>query len=362
MNKNWGLLALLLSIFLCAFASADKKMVGSICNSTADKTTKINEKSYVVIGGIKQWITIKGDSCANPVVLFVHGGPGNPMSLFSDDLYKDWEHEFTIVQWDQRSSGKTFESNQKSSEITPEDLANNELSLPLIAADGVEVADYLRKALKKDKIIITAASWGSAVGIKMISKRPDLFYFYVGMSQLVNYHTNLLKSYQLALNIAQQNHDKNALEFLQAAGAPPWKNPKNFGKLRNITRGYEAKVTDQPLPMKAAAEYQTEAAQTAYGFGEDFSFMKFVGMNGNGMAQTIELDKSDINFKIPVHLIQGKEDLLTPPEVTEKYFAALNSSGKSYLLVEKSGHDLSSRMFNAQLNILRAGAEKIAKP
>jgi pimeloyl-ACP methyl ester carboxylesterase len=361
MNKNWVLLPLLLSSFLCTFASADNKSITSICKSAADKT-RINEKSYVLIGGIKQWITIKGDSCANPVVLFVHGGPGNPMSLFSDDLYKDWEHEFTIVQWDQRGSGKTFEANQKSSEITPEDLANNELSLPLITADGVEVADYLRNTLKKEKIIIAAASWGSAVGIKMISKRPDLFYFYVGLSQLVNYNTNLLNSYHLALNLAKQNQDQNALEFLLSAGAPPWKNPKNFGKLRKITRVYEAKVTDQSLPMKAAAEYQAQAAQLAYGFGEDFSFMKFVGMNGNGMAQTIELDKSDINFKIPVHLIQGKEDLLTSPEVTEKYFSALTSSGKSYLLVERSGHDLSARMFNAQLNVLREGAKQFANP
>jgi len=80
------------------------------------------------------------------------------------------------------------------------------------------------------------------------------------------------------------------------------------------------------------------------------------------MAQTIALDKSDIDFKIPVHLIQGKEDLLTSPAVTEKYFSALKSSGKSYLLVEKSGHDLSDRMFNAQLNVLRAGAKRITHP
>lgn len=362
MHKTLSLLGLLLSSFLCAFASANSNSIASICKSTADKTTKINEKSYVVIGGIKQWVTIKGDSCANPVVLFVHGGPGNPMSLFSDDLYKNWEHEFTIVQWDQRSSGKTFEANQKSSEITPEDLANNELSLPLIAADGIEVADYLHKALKTDKIIITGTSWGSAVAVKMISKRPDLFRFYVGMSQLVNYDTNLLKSYQLALAIAQQNNDKNALEFLQSAGAPPWKSPKNFGKLRKITRAYEAKITDQPLPMRAATEYQSEAAQAAYGFGEDFSFIKFVGMNGNGMAQTIALDKSDIDFKIPVYLIQGKEDLLTSPEVTGKYFVTLKAPAKSYLLVEKSGHDLSARMFSAQLNVLREGAKHFAKP
>lgn len=362
MNKILSLLGLSLFYFLCACASAaDNKVVTPICKSVTDKT-KLNEKSYVVIGGIKQWITIKGDSCTNPVVLFVHGGPGNPMSLFSDDLYKEWEHEFTIVQWDQRSAGKTFEANQKSSEITPEDLTNNELSLPLIAADGIEVAEYLRQALHKEKVIITAASWGSAVGIKMISKRPDLFYFYVGLSQLVNYDTNLLTSYQRALGIAQQNNDKNALEFLQSAGTPPWKNPRNFGKLRKITRIYEAKVTDQPLPMKAAAEYQTEAAQTAYGFGEEFSFMKFVGMNGDGMAQTIQLDKTDINFKIPVHLIQGKEDLLTSPEVTGKYFVTLKAPAKSYLLVEKSGHDLSTHMFNAQLKALREGVKHIAKP
>ncbi len=66
----------------------------------------IDEKGYVLVGGIQQWMTIKGANRANPVVLFVHGGPGNPMSQYADALYQEWEKDFTIVQWDQRGIRK----------------------------------------------------------------------------------------------------------------------------------------------------------------------------------------------------------------------------------------------------------------
>jgi pimeloyl-ACP methyl ester carboxylesterase len=136
----------------------------------------IKEEMFVRIGGIDQWITIKGADRNNPVVLFLHGGPGDAWSPFADALFGGWEKEFTLVQWDQRGAGRTYGKSGPSIEPT--------MTIERMAQDGIEVAEFLTKHLNKKQIIIEGASWGSILGINMAHARPDLFYAYVGVAQL----------------------------------------------------------------------------------------------------------------------------------------------------------------------------------
>ncbi len=122
---------------------------------------------FAPIGGIPQWITIKGDDRANPVILFLHGGPGNAMSPFADAMFAGWEKDFTLVQWDQRGAGRTYTKNGPSVEPT--------MTLERMTDDGIEVAEFLKKHLGKDRIVLEGGSWGSVLGIRMAHARPDLF-------------------------------------------------------------------------------------------------------------------------------------------------------------------------------------------
>ena len=135
----------------------------------------IDEGSFVRIGGIDQYISIRGDDRANPVILFVHGGPGDSMVPFAQ-IYRPWEKYFTVVQWDQRGAGRTFGRN-----------GTNEapMTIDRMARDGIEVAQYLRTHLHKDRVILLAHSFGTVLGIQMVKRRPDLFAAYVGTGQVV---------------------------------------------------------------------------------------------------------------------------------------------------------------------------------
>src|SRR6266851_1301855 len=128
--------------------------------------SSIDEAMYVSIGGIEQWIQIRGEDRANPVLLILHGGPGGSWRHLTP-LFLDWEKQFAIVQWDQRGAGKTLES-------TGAGIAST-MSVDRMAADGIEVAEFLRKHLHKDKVILLGHSWGSILGIRMAKARPDLF-------------------------------------------------------------------------------------------------------------------------------------------------------------------------------------------
>lgn len=128
---------------------------------------QIHEEMYVPIGGIPQWLTIKGEDRSNPVVLFLHGGPGDAWSPFADSMFAGWDKNFTLVQWDQRGAGRTYSKNGPS--IAPT------MTVDRMVGDGIEVAEFLTRHLHKKKIILVGGSWGSILGIYMIHARPKLF-------------------------------------------------------------------------------------------------------------------------------------------------------------------------------------------
>lgn len=309
---------------------------------------EVLEENFVQIGGLAQWMTIRGASCANPVVLVVHGGPGNPMTPFAEKLYGPWEKDFTLVQWDQRGAGRTFGRNKGSADET--------LTVERMARDGIEVAEYIRGRLGKQKLILKGGSWGSVLAVHMAKMRPDLFSAYVGTSQFISNQDNQLASYNEVLKRASAAGDSKTVATIEALGPPPWKNPRNFGILRRATRVYEGKVTD-PAPKAWWAKsptYATVQAEAEYLEGEDYAFLQFVGMQGNGMLSTIDLRKLGPRFDMPVYLIQGTEDLVTTKEVTQAYFDSIVAPHKELILLERVGHDPNVPMLEAQYKVLKS--------
>ena len=206
-------------LFLCA-------PFGAPAAASCRGTEPVNEAGYVAIGGIEQWVTIRGSSCANPVVLFLHGGPGNPLSPYAERIYADWERDFTLVQWDQRGAGRTFARNP------PPDA----LTIARMAEDGIALTLHLRTRLGQPKVILVAGSWGTVLGVHMARARPDLFHAYVGAGQMVDYRENQAASYRRLLTLARAAGDEATLAAIEAMGAPPWTDPRNAGILRRATR------------------------------------------------------------------------------------------------------------------------------
>ena len=354
-----------ISLFFCASAHAnvqkEEVSLHHSCEPNSNKQHELNEAQYVLIGGVQQWVTIKGKHCANPIVLMVHGGPGNPLSLYHDSLFKDFEENFTIVHWDQRGSGRTYQAQFETGKLTLEKITNQNLSVALLVKDGLGVSDYIRNRLGQEKVIISGASWGSFLATKMVHSAPNKFHFYVGLSQLVNGHKNYTESYKKVKAIALDRNDQVALDTLNRIGPPIWVNPASFGKLRRIISKYEGETTSNPLQWKTANEYLRETSDPTYIFAEEFSFLKFIGLDDDGMIHDIALDECCTHIEIPIYLIQGQKDLLTVPAVTKRYFDEITAPEKEYIQIENSGHDTNVDMLKIQLDTLKAGAAKFIK-
>jgi pimeloyl-ACP methyl ester carboxylesterase len=343
---------LFLSLVIPVFSIAQTE----IAIRDSSLSNQISEEKFILINGIEQWVTIKGEK-SKPAILFIHGGPGSPISPYSDNLYKDWEKDFIIIQWDQRGTGKTF-GRYAPDELTPEYLQSNPLTLEQMTRDGIELSEYLLHRLGKQKLILFGTSWGSVLGVKIVAQRPEFFYAYVGHSQVVN-PTIDMELYNKIYTIAELKNDKDALEILNMIGKPPYDRAKKVGQLLSIIKKYE-KANSTPAPASWFVDlpaYDNEKDNQHRSDGDDYSFVNYTGdskLGVSSMSATIDLMKDNLEFKIPVYLIQGEEDILTPKEKTEKYFEAIQAPEKKYYLLPKTAHGFNVSVVETQYKICKS--------
>ena len=307
---------------------------------------RVDEDGFVRINGIEQWVSMRGERCDNPVILIAHGGPGNPQSLYANGPEAGWRKDFTIVHWDQRGAGMTYGRNRPGED--------EKLSVDQLRDDGLAVARHVAARLGKRKLILMGGSWGSALAVHMAKAQPALFCAYLGTAQMVAQRENT-DGHAKLIALARAAGDIETATRIEALGPPPWTNPRSFGIERRATRKYEAMSTD-PMPkawMAPGARYATPQAQADYEAGEDYSFLQFVGMQNDGMFSTIDLYKLGTDFSLPVYLVQGMQDLVTTPEVTQRYFDAIKAPVKKLVLVPRAGHDPNLPMVEAQGTLLR---------
>lgn len=360
MTKQKIIKAISFTVIICQFlfgstVYAQSTAVNSRAAAGLLSTRPIFEEKFLLINGIEQWITIKGDG-SKPVILFLHGGPGSTMSPYADHIYKAWEKDFIIVQWDQRGAGRTFGQNV-TEELTAEYLQSHPLTIEQMADDGIAVAEYLTRHLGKQKIILFGTSWGSLLGVTIATKRPDLFYAYVGHSQIVIpscderlYHT----VYQMAI-LAK---DTASLNTLNDIGKPPYDRAKTVGQLWKIVKKYE-RENSIPAPESWFVEspgYDNKKDDENRRDGDDYSFVNFVGdkkLDVPAMRSSINLLQHNSDFKLPVYFIQGEEDILTPKELTRMYFNKLNAPEKKYVLLPKTAHGFNQKVVDAQYRIFK---------
>jgi len=317
------------------------------------KDSIINEEKFIEINGIEQWISIKGNS-TKPIILFLHGGPGSPLSPYSETIYKKIEKEYLIVHWDQRGTGKTF-GKIAPEELTPEFLKENPLSIELMTKDGLEIVNYVLKTLNKRKLILFGTSWGSLLGIKMIAKNPELFYAYVGHSQIVQAFIDDA-FYKRIENIAKKRKDTDALNILKKIGNAPFERARDSGKFIKIIKTFE-KLNTKAAPNNwyiSTENYNSKIDEKNRNDGDDYSFINFVGdkkLEIKSMSENVDLIKENNIFEIPIYFIQGNEDILTSKESTKKYFHKIKSPKKKYYLVNKAGHEFNTTIIETQIRI-----------
>jgi pimeloyl-ACP methyl ester carboxylesterase len=290
----------------------------------------INERLFVTIGGVEQWISIRGRNRDNPVLLVLHGGPGVTTSPLAVD-FLDWESDFTVVHWDQRGAGKTY---GRSGPLDPT------FSIDQMAQDGLEVADFLRHHVHQDKIILLGWSWGSIPGVQMAKLRPDLFYAYVGTGQLVNLRENYAVGYARLLGETHARHDARAAANLESIGPPPWRSIRQLGVYSTQALAYESGARSNPAVVGDVflAPGCTLGDFRDWLLGLNSSQNHFFGPTMAGPLMNVDLASPGTAFATPMFVFQGAQDYIAPPQLAHAYVDGIRAPQKQFVLIGDGGH------------------------
>jgi pimeloyl-ACP methyl ester carboxylesterase len=281
-----------------------------------------------MIGGIEQWVTIHGENRGNPVILVLHGGPGVSNAPFAP-AFIPWQRQFTVVEWDQRGSGRTFGRNGAEK--------SGPLSIDRLTQDGIELAQYLRARLHQDKIVLLGISFGSMIGIKMVEARPELFAAYVGTGQFINAAEGDSLGYELTLKQARAMDNTDAIKALEAMGPPPWTDVRT----RSTAKGWATRMTrddDPASKMNVAAQLRALPDYVDSDLKNLVAGMAFSTEPLTKDGAAFDAREFGSRFPIPVFIFQGVDDLNTPTELVRRWFDSLAAPSKEMLIVEHASH------------------------
>ncbi len=292
----------------------------------------IESLEKIKLGGIDQWIFIRGWDRANPVLLHLHGGPGSAdisiARFFDTELVK----HFVVVHWDQRGAGKSF-----SPDIPPESMKREQF-----VADIRDLAEMLRKRFNVEKIYLVGHSWGSEIGALAVSRYPELFQAYVGVAQVVEDSEQERISYQFVLDRARETGNQEAMQELQQIGPPPYDDVSEFMVQRRWLERFggvsRSEKTEFGALIKMALSSPDYSLRDAVKFfrGQEFSSAHLwrESLNTNLFQQAPRID-------VPVYIFSGRYDYNSPFEEAQRYYQALDApQGKHFIWFENAAHML----------------------
>lgn len=294
----------------------------------------IERLETVELGGVEQWISIRGQDRDNPVLLFLHGGPGFATLPMSWTFQQGWEDYFTVVQWDQRGAGKTHASHD------PETIAPT-MTKAQIIADTEELIQWLRQEYGKEKIILAGLSWGSVVGIEIAQQHPDWLHAYVGFGQVIDFEESERRGWAYALSRARAENNEEAIRELESiAPYPPETGPMEvetlylqrkwigyYGGAMYNRQGYGSQMGTAALSPDYTAR-DVAAFQDAPGFAFPLLFPEM---------QTFDVSAVQA-FDCPIILFLGRHDYNVAASVASEWFETLQAPAKELVWFERSGH------------------------
>lgn len=293
-----------------------------------DTARGISEERFETIGGVEQWLQLRGDDRTNPVLLVLHGGPGSPYAVFTP-LIRSWEKEFTVVQWDRRGAGHT---RGRSGKAQPGDTFDR------LVDDAAEVIDFLRGHLGVEKVTLLAGSMGTMVGVPLTMKRPDLVDALVLTDMYTDMRRNESVGYAKALDRVRAAGNRKAVAALEAIGADParwdvraWLTKMNWTMKTDPTTPNAVVKLLFPLAFASPLYRLRDAWQLLSGFQELQKLMY-------DEYAAYDAYRFGTRFEVPVVILQGDRDVLTITELAQEYFEAIEAPAKELALIGNASH------------------------
>ncbi len=287
----------------------------------------------VVLGGVEQWVLIRGYDVSNPVLVFLHGGPGSPAMPYARFSFGGLERHFTVVTWDQRGCGKSYYSGLNAASIT----------FDRMLSDTRELIQMMRARFGVEKVYLMGLSWGSTLGTLTARDHPEWLHAYIGVGQVVDVERSVPVAHAAATARAIELGRDDAIAALSAIQVDPvdwdqlgelsgWLEELGLGDIHDasLIPGFVAEAG--PLTEYTAAN---EAAEDAWQGLYDASPLRM----DETWFRTLDLINQVPRIEVPVFFLAGRHDYKTPGVLAAEYLNALDApAGKQMLWFEDSAH------------------------
>ena len=343
-----SVLAIIAAGFLVYRADRQAKNAAALEISSA---SGIAAGRFVTLGGIEQWISIRGEDRANPVLLDSARRSGDIVHVVHAAVPRLGKtlHGRPVGP---RGVGQTFGRNGRA--------GSGEMTLDRIVREGTELAEWLRTELGKQKILLLGHSMGSMIGVSMAALCPDLFYAYVGTEQIVDMPANEQASYEIILERTRRQGNDKAVATLERIGPPPY----------------------EPARVWGVKQAQAEVADTAYGavaggiggfllFSPNYRLRDVASFIGGQIfctsvlySQWMEFRARDLGttFALPVFVVQGADDVMTPTHLAAAWLDDIAAPHKQLVAIPAGGHLVFATAANAYFDVLLTRVRPLAEP
>lgn len=288
---------------------------------------------HTEINGTYMGMIIKSKDISNPVLLFIHGGPGMPEYFLTEDYPTGLEENFTVVWWDQRGSGLSYKS----------DIEEEEMTKDQFVSDTIEVTKYLCKRFGKDKIYLMAHSWGSYIGILAAQKAPELYNAYIGVGQICNQVESEELAYDYMLDYYEKCGDVKLVEKLKKLNFKgTGEKPEEYSKIRDSIMHKAGIGTMRNMKSVVSGIFMPVMENREYTLGEKINIWRGKIFSASTSLRK-ERNKRDLRdyvteLKIPVYFLSGRYDYTVNYALSEDYLKKINAPVKGFYLFEDSAH------------------------
>lgn len=291
----------------------------------------INESMYVEINGTRQWISIYGQDRNNPVLLYLHGGPGSATSPYDYAFTRKWSDVYTVVTWDQRNCGKSFDKAHEVKTITSDDMLE----------DGRQMTLFLLEHLSKEKITILGHSWGSMFGATLAFNSPEYYDGFIGTGQCIDINENEVRFCEAARKWAE--NDKGGQKLLEKLDLKNNLNMEYILARGKIMKRYKYDMmkdgTDYNLYTTILFNpYYSLSDLLAYVMNIKRSMKPYLGFFFSELQKFSLFGKYE--YKIPFYNINGDMDYQTNYEMACDYFEQVKAPYKKMYVMKDATHGL----------------------
>lgn len=261
------------------------------------------------LGGVPQWILVRGQDRAKPVLLFLHGGPGMPAMFLAHAWQRGLEQDFVVVHWDRRGTGKSAR--------VP--LPPGSLTVRRTLDDLLELVDTLRARFGHDRVYLVGHSWGSHLGLLAVREHPDRYLAFVGTGQLAG------------TSAAVREARRAWLAARQAAPAAERVTEDDV-----FRHGGELHGRTSFWPILAAGLRAPE-----YDLRDVLSLKGASDRVNRDLREDVEprpLEGEVARVEVPVFFLLGRHDMNTPSALAAAYLERLDAPLKGQVWFEASAH------------------------